>query len=183
MAEIAVERRKAFPWWAWLLIALAGLLLVWALFGRDPGGEADVERQRAAGPILNLSDFYAAENPESLVGRNVRIDNANVLSVTGDRDFWIGEAQGRQVLVILNESMTPKQPGIEGRYDVNPGQTISIVEGEVKRFPGWDEARSRWNVNPDLRSNFENQRVYIEAEKLSITDSRPSQQPVQTQPK
>jgi hypothetical protein len=180
MAEIAVERKRGFPWWAWLLLALVALLLLWALFGRDRGGVAEGE---TSGPIRDLAVLYNPDNPDALVGREVRIDNANVLNVTGDRDFWVGEREGRQVLVILNQVMTPQQPRIEGRYDVNAGQTISIVEGEVKRFPGWEEAQSRWNLKPDLRSNFENQRVYIEADKLDIKDSDPSRHPVQTQPK
>lgn len=187
MAEIAVERK--FPWWAWLLIALAVIVLLWVLLGRDRGGMAsDAERDKTVagqqdGPISDLAMFYNAENPEMLIGRQVRIENANVLSVTGDRDFWVGDTEGRQVLVVLNEVPTPNQPRIEGRYDINPGQKVAILEGEVKRFPGWDEARSRWNIDPKLRSNFENQRVYIEADKLDVKDWRESREPVQTQPK
>jgi hypothetical protein len=181
MAEIAVERKRGLPWWAWLLIALAALLLAWALFDRRGTGEA--QRQRAAGPVTDLTVFYALDNAAELVGRDVRIESANVLSVTGDRHFWVGDKEGRQVLVILNEVPTPNQPQIEGRYDVNPGQKISIVEGEVKRSPGWEEARSQWNIDPSLRSNYENQRVYIAASKLRIKTWSEGQEPDQTQPR
>ena len=148
----------------------------------------EAERQRTVagqqdGPVRNLAVFYNAENPETLVGRRVRLENVDVLSVTGDRDFWIGDREGRQVLVILDEVPTPNQPLVEGRYDVNPGQKISVLDAEVKRFPGWEEARSRWNLDSNLRSNFEKQRVYIEADKLNITEWRGGNEPVQTQPK
>lgn len=190
MAEIPVERKSAFPWWAWLLVGLALLLLIWAIAARDDGetvAVSEAERQRTmpaapVGTITSLAVFHETANPEELVGRRVQIESAGVLSVTGDKDFWIGETEGRQVLVILDQVMTPAQPGIEGRYDVNPGQTISIVEGEVKRFPGWDEARSRWNLDEKLQKNFENQQVYIEADKLDIKDWREKREPVQTTP-
>ena len=182
MAEIAVQRKPIIPIWAWLLIALGIIALLWLFFARDRGAVAETDRYRT-GAIDTLALLYNPTDPQSLVGREVRIDNATVLSVTGDRDFWIGDAEGRQVLVILNQTMTPGQPAIEGRYDVNPGQTIAITDGEVKQFPSWDEARSRWNLDEKIRSNFENQRVYIEADKLDIKDSRPGQQPVQTTPR
>jgi hypothetical protein len=177
MAEIAVEKKRAFPWWLWLLIAAAVAILLWALLGRG-----DTERGSAEGPITDLATLYAG-NPDTLVGRKVRIENARVLDVTGDRDFWIGEGDNRQILVILNQVMTPQQPRIEGRYDVNAGQTLDILDGEVKAIPQWEDARSRWNLNQNLRTRFDNQRVYIEADKLDIKDWRESREPVQTQPK
>lgn len=181
MAEIAVRRKPIIPIWAWILIGLAIVALLWLFLG-NRGAMGDAERNRA-GAINDLALLYNVTDAEPLVGREVRIDNARVLSVTGDRDFWIGAGEGRQVLVVLNQTMTPNQPAIEGRYDVNPGQNIAIVDGEVKRMPGWDEARSRWNLDEKLRSNFENQRVYIEADKLEIKDFQSSQEPVQTEPR
>jgi hypothetical protein len=179
MAEIAVERKAKIPWWAWLLIALGIILLLWLILGPA----ATEERAATTETIRDISVLYNVDNPDALVNRPVQISEAQVLGVTGDRDFWIGERQGREVLVILNQVMTPQQPRIEGRYDVNAGQTIAILEGEVRRFPGWDEAQSSWNLNPELRSRFENQRIYIAADKLDIKEWRESEEPVQTQPK
>jgi hypothetical protein len=179
MAEIAVERKRGFPWWAWLLAIVGVVLLLWLAFGRDRGvGEAE----RAAGePIRDVSVFHGGMDPDSLVGSRVEIENARVMSVTGDRDFWVADGQGGQVLVILDQVMTPEQPRIEGRYDVNPGQTISIY-GTVQRAPSWDEAQSRWNLNPQVQSNFENQRVYIQAERLDISEWNEQREPVETSP-
>lgn len=179
MAEIAVRRKSLMPMWAWLLLALAlAALLLWAFLGLDRGED----RFRSEGAITDVAALYNS-NVDAVVGKQVSIDRANVLSVTGDRSFWVGEGEGRQVLVILNEVPTPGQPGIEGRYDVNPGQTIAIRTGEVKRFPGWDEAQSRWNLDPNLRSTYEKQQVYIEADRLNVKDWNSAREPVQTQPK
>lgn len=179
MAEIAVRRKSLMPIWAWVLLALAlATLLLWAFLGLERGEE----RFRTDGPIRDVAALYTP-NVEAVAGKQVSIDRTNVLSVTGDRTFWVGEGEGRQVLVILNEVPTPGQPAIEGRYDVNPGQMIAIQSGEVKRFPAWEEARSRWNLDPTLQSTFEKQQVYIEADRLNIKDWNSAREPVQTQPK
>lgn len=175
MAEIAV-RKPGVPWWVWLLGALAVAALLWALLARgDNRNQAD----RTA-PITDIAAFKGA-SPDDLIGRPVRIENAQVVSVTGDRDFWISDGQGGQVLVILDQTATPAQPGIEGRYDVNPGQTLSVY-GEVNRAPGWEEAQSRYALNERVRSEFERQQFFIAADRLDISDWRQQKEPVQTQP-
>lgn len=182
MAEIAVERKSAFPWWAWLLIALAVAILAWMFFVRGREG-TETERQRSGEALTSLNAFYNVQNTEALVGRPVNVQNARVLTVSGDSTFWIGEGEGQQVLVRLRETATPGTPGVEGRYDVNPGQRVSIVDGEVKAFPGWEAARTQWNADPALRSNYENQKVYIEATRLELMGALESNQPVEAQPR
>ena len=174
MAEIAVEKKSSMSWLVWLLLAAAIILLLWWIFSRN-GRDADVtERGRVAdivadGPIRDGAILYGAADATQHVGRQVELQNARVLSVTGDANFWVGEAEGRQLLVHLDEQRTPNQPGTEGRYDVNPGQTVNVY-GDVRAFPGWSTAESEWKVDPSLRSNFENQRVYVHANRLDIVN-------------
>lgn len=177
MAEIAVEKKKNMSWLVWLLIAAAILLLLWWIFTRT-GRDTDLMTERGrtaemttAGPITDAALLYGAADATQHVGRQVQLQNARVLSVTGDANFWVGEAEGRQLLVRLDEQPTPNQPATEGRYDVNPGQTVNVY-GDVRAFPGWSTAESEWRVDPSLRSNFENQRVYVHANRLDIV-SRP----------
>ena len=175
MAQIPVER-KGTPWWIWALLLLVGVVALWAVLrGRDsevaslPPAELATGADRAeTGEIVVLHTVWDAEDAESLVGRSVRISDARVLSVTGDKTFWVGDSAEQQVLVVLDEQPTPNQPTTEGRYDVNPGQVVTIY-GSVQRFPGFEEARQRWNVSPALRDEFEKQRVYLHADRLEIT--------------
>ena len=168
MAEIVVQKKK--PVWGFVALLLLGFVLIGtALYLR--GTRADVqERGRAAdtGAITSLTQLHN-QDVGSVVGRTVDLDGARVLSVTGDRVFWVDGSTTGQVLVVLDEQRTPGMPGVEGRYDVNPGQTLNIT-GTVQRFPGWDEARTRWKADPAYQKEFESQQVYIHADKLEITN-------------
>jgi hypothetical protein len=181
MAEIAVEPRSRTPWWVWLLTALLIVALVWWISTRndttayvEPAGTATTAAETApmTGALASLTEIYNVTDPTPYVGRTVAIDEpVRVLSVTGDSTFWVGEGTGRQALIVLDEQPTPGQPQTEGRYDVNPGQTVRIW-GDIQRFPGFDEARRMWNVNPNVRSELENQQLYVHANRLEIV-SRP----------
>ena len=175
MAEIVVEKKRNMGWLMWLLIALAVALLLWWIF-RGMGRDADMTAERGrvadtAGPITDAAMLYGTADATQYVGRQVQLQNARVLSVTGDANFWVGEAEGRQLLVRLDEQPTPNQPATEGRYDVNPGQTVNVY-GDVRAFPGWSAVETEWKLDSSLRSNFENQRVYVHANRLDIV-SRP----------
>jgi hypothetical protein len=172
MAEIAVEKKGGMNWLIWLLLAAAIVLLLWWLFAGTSREATDItgERGRIAdqtGPILDASMLFNVTDASQFAGREVELQNARVLSVTGDKNFWIGEAEGRQVLVRLDEQPSPGRPAVEGRYDVNPGQTVNVY-GEVREFPGWSAAQSEWNLDPTLQSNFENQKIYVHANRLDI---------------
>ena len=68
-------------------------------------------------------------------GRRVDIDNARVLSVVGDSTFWIGNDQGRRMLVVLTdlgESETGAG-GSDGAFNIDEGDTVSI-NGAFARY-------------------------------------------------
>ncbi len=177
MAEIAVERRSGgIPWWVWLLAALlVGAIIWWIVDAREPENRAYYPAQDAtmpaattAGTVTTANALFAGD-VASLEGRRVELsDPVSVTSVTGDRTFWVS-GNGQQMLVVLDQQPTPG--ATEGRYDINAGQTVRIW-GDVRRFPGFDEARSRWNVGENMRAQLENQRVYIHANRLEVV-SRP----------
>lgn len=179
IAEIVVEKKKNMSWLVWLLIAAAILLLLWWIFA-ETGRDTDLttERGRTAetaatttGPITDAALLYGAADATQHVGRQVELQNARVLSVTGDANFWV--AKGRAVSFWCASMSSPPLPSPppRGRYDVNPGQTVNVY-GDVRAFPGWSAAETEWKVDPSLRSNFENQRVYVHANRLDIV-SRP----------
>ena len=169
MAEIAVRHKRAMPGWAYgalFLLAIAFLALAFYLKNRPAPGD-DVRSRSAEAPLTSVAALSSPDT-DALVGRPVAIRGARVLSVTGDRVFWIAGDQARQILVILDEQRTPNMPHTEGRYDVNAGQILNI-EGTVQRYPGWAEAQAQWNADPAYRSEFDRQVIYIHAGKLDIT--------------
>lgn len=155
MAEIPIERKGGIPWWVWLLLALLVLGLLFWLFadndeaevapvaaveteaplvvGTDPAattGEAAAGGTAAAGTITDPATILTAGDRSALAGRQVQLANMRVVSVVGDRTFYVAPSaeapQDQRLFVVLNEQPTPGTPGTEGRYDVTEGQVVTI---------------------------------------------------------
>lgn len=147
MAEIKVQRKGA-PWWVWLLLAILAILLLWWAVQAFTGDDAEVEPPvagavvedappvspdgtagEAAGQdaITDIGALLDAENPTALVGREVRLEDVRVLEMVGDATFWIGRGAGDRMFVILDEQIPSPPPGVEGRVNVNAGQTVDLV--------------------------------------------------------
>lgn len=173
MAEIAIEGKSRGSRILWLVAALLIVALIWWLATRDreavnTTGTTMTPAGQTAGSITGLNQLYAVNDAAAFANREVAItEPVRVLSVTGDRTFWVGQGVGQQVLVRLEEVATPGQPAIEGRYDVTAGQTIRIW-GDVRRFPGFTEAQRTWNLNPNVEKELDNQSIYIHANRLEI---------------
>lgn len=157
MAEIKVQR-KGPPWWVWLLIAVLAVSLIWwavASFGGDdaepPAADVAVvdtlpldappaAREPSGAAITDLATLIDASDPTALVGREVRLQGVQVLEMVGDATFWIGRNRDDRVFVILDEQIPSPPPNVEGRVNVNTGQTVDIV-GAVRAgtdLPGGD---------------------------------------------
>lgn len=122
-------------------------------------GEPATDATGAVGPtdVTELSGDAGA-----LVGRRVDIASALVLSVVGDSAFFVGAGDDRRVLVVLEdlgESETGAG-GSDGRFNVDPGQTVSL-RGTVARYE--EGARGTWDVPQAERERVLQQGVYIRA--------------------
>ena len=164
MAEIDVRRKRNPAVFTWAIILLIGT--GWLIYALAPRYTAWQNRSRLADPITDLRLFATVPDIESTVGRRVEVRNARVVSVTGDRTFWVDTGSADTMFVVLDEQRTP-DTATEGRYDVNAGQMVAI-QGRIEQFPGWEAARARWDIDPAVP--FEDQRVYVAAEELTITD-------------
>lgn len=150
MAEIPVKKSSGVPLWVWALAAVILLALVWWLFtafndepeiaavapavvpASAPSAAAPATE---SGPITELSMLSGA-SLGAMTGREVRLSSVPVLSVVGDRTFFIGTSEQDRVFVVLDEQPTPGPT--EGRYDVTAGQQIALV-GSVQptsQIPG-----------------------------------------------
>ena len=118
----------------------------------------------AGAPITDALLIINAPDRPSLVGRRVQLESVPVQAVTGDVAFWVGPSQGEPLLVVLDEVPTPDQP-TEGRYDINPGQTITIF-GELRPFPGVAQAQQQWGVSDEPR--LADEQIYLHADRIDF---------------
>ena len=120
MANIPVERKGGTPWWTWLLALLAVIGLIWLiaeLFDDEPDadelpgtednvgmiddtelGDDGIGNVAATGAITS---FAALAEGTAHVGREVDLDDMNVVALAGDSSFVIGSGS------IVGAAVTP----------------------------------------------------------------------------
>lgn len=152
MANIPVEKQSTgTPWWLWLLGLILLALLIWFLVGLFSDDEEVVQDEPVAAaveePGLDLSEVY-------------------VSSVVGDNTFFVtpDDGSGPETLVYLEEEPDPTD-SVEGRYDVEAGQRISITGSMV---PVGNTDLSEWGLTPAQVSQVGEE--YVRATSLTILD-------------
>lgn len=128
MANIPVERDTSRPWWIWLLGALLLALLIWLLV--ELLGDDDEAELATVDPVEEVVTPVA---PAPVAEPAMDLSNLYVTRVTGDRTFYVSSSAddtANEMLVILNQNMSPDAPGIEGQVDINSGQMVDLSDGE-----------------------------------------------------
>ncbi len=118
--------------------------------------------------ITDVLIIVAEPNRPSLVGRRVRFTNVKVQDVVGDRTFYVGPGANQRMFVALEEEPSPNSP-VEGKVNVNPGQTVSFT-GTIMAMPTVDEAKKRFGrmMNEAELNALKNQQIYIRTDKVNI---------------
>ncbi|HXG82684.1 MAG TPA: hypothetical protein VNI84_01535 [Pyrinomonadaceae bacterium] len=129
---------------------------------------ANVAQTGANAEITDVLIIVAEPNRPSLVGRRVRFTNVKVQDVVGDRTFYVGPGANQRMFVALEEEPSPNSP-VEGKVDVNPGQTVSFT-GTIMAMPTVDEAKKRFGrlMNDAELNALKNQQIYIRTDKVNI---------------
>ncbi|HEX6125282.1 MAG TPA: hypothetical protein VFZ23_07895 [Pyrinomonadaceae bacterium] len=138
------------------------------LIAQNVSFRAGAGRQPEQGEIVDYLVIVTAPDQRSLVGRRVKFTDVKVQSVIGDRTFYIGPDESQRVLVVLEQEKTPGSP-VEGKVDVNAGQTVSF-SGVVERMPGVEEAGTRFGrlTSKSELDKFRDQPVFIRTDKVNI---------------
>ena len=153
MANIPVERTKTGPpLWLWLLGALLLALLAWFLIS----ALSDDDEVAAVDPV---------EEPVAVAPAALDLSDVYVTRVVGDNTFFVAPTEGGtdETLVYLEEEPTPGT-ATEGRYDVTPGQHISIV-GTMEPTPA---DLTAWGLTPEQAAGVGAE--YVRATSLTVLD-------------
>lgn len=115
----------------------------------------------ALDPITDITIVIESVTPEEMAGRTVELDEVMVQDVLGDRAFWVGPSSEDRLFVVLEEEPTPADP-VEGRYDINPGQVISLV-GTLRLMPETAQLDEQWDLDEAAMEALQAQTVYLHA--------------------
>lgn len=138
----------------------------------DVGAVEEAPEVTTPALVMPMTDVVViAQEPDatSLVGQRVELEDVEVVKVTGDQAFTIAAGDTGSILVILDQVATP-QTETEGRYDVNPGDTVTIM-GEVRELASMEQAMNQWNLSGLEESDLATSRVYIHADALEMGGS------------
>ncbi len=181
MAKIPVEKDKGTPWWLWLLLLLLVVGAIWvllALLDDEPDDDVvavapqeQVETVPVAGVITDIGAILNAEDPASLVGRRVELDNLEVQALSGDSTFYVsseepGSADGRILAVLedLGESQLGAA-GSDGRYNVDPNDMITAT-GTVASLGS--NSPDTWGLSGTDAQELSDRQVYLRVDRLTF---------------
>ena len=181
MANIPVEHKGGTPWWTWLLALLAIIGLIWLiaeLFDDEPDEDDiavvdPVEPLDQPEPVAmddEITSFAGLANGTALIGREVDLEDMNVVALTGDSSFVVGPGTdvNDAALVVLEdmgEWRVGPGDGSDGQYDVNEGNTLDL-EGTIRAF---DQSTPDYAQLSDVdRERAMRQGVYISAGSVDL---------------
>ena len=185
MAEMRIRRKSGGAWWLWLLLLVLLLALIWwlvtALSDRhddriagaegleepvaasSAAGARSVEGATAGEPITELAAITGAADAGALAGRPVRLSGARVDRMIGDATFWIGSGQDR-VLVILDQVIPSEPRTVEGRVNVNSGQSVDI-QGRLRAAA---DAPPEGVLSAEDQRQLADRQVYVWADAVQV---------------
>jgi hypothetical protein len=149
MADISVERKKGgeFTWiWAGAAILAVVGLMAWLFTTQPtttqvvtgPAGDTAAEAESTA-QVVNLAEVGA--NPDAFAGREVRVENATVAAVLGNRGYWADVPGANPFLVIIDPTA--------GDAGWIAGGASRTLEGTV--HPVTDEELETWVLSQAIR--------------------------------
>lgn len=112
------------------------------------------------GAITSAQSLFA-QNPQSLVGREVQLSNAEVQEVAGDTVFFVGSSADQTVFAAIEGVQSDSQSS----QSVEEGQTVQLT-GTVEQLPS-TRGLERFGLSQSEIQDLGNQEIY-----LSITEAQ-----------
>jgi hypothetical protein len=116
-------------------------------------------------PITEVVTVTSAPNPTSLVNKRVQFTSTKVLSVIGDRPFWVGRSNNEKLAVVLDPALD--KGSAENKIVIKPGQTLDIA-GVLKPMPSPETAQKQWGLSASEAQGFQAKTVYLQADKINF---------------
>lgn len=116
-------------------------------------------------PITDVAVINSAPDQQSLVGKRVQFTATNVLSVIGDRPFWVGRSNNERLVVVLDPALD--KGNAESKVVIKGGQTLDLT-GVLRPMPSAQTAQSQWGLTAAEAQGLQTQAVYLQADKINF---------------
>lgn len=132
------------------------------------GTTTDNDNMATGDEITDEAMIVDVPERTTLVGKRVNLEKVKVLSVIGDRTFYVGQNDGKRFLVAINQEATPNTAK-EGIVDINAGQMISL-KGEFMQIPDRNAAKEKLggNFTDKELDGIGEEKVYLLSDSNSI---------------
>lgn len=131
------------------------------------------EAEAPKGVITSVTAFDGVQ-PDALVGQSIQLDSVPVQAKTG-KGLWVGYRHRSMLLVAPPEGTD--------LASIEVGDAVS-VQGQLATMPAAEQALQRWGIDPTLRTQVEQEPLYLEAtavRRLDATGQRGGGQHAQAQ--
>lgn len=118
-------------------------------------------------PITDVVVITAAPNQQLLAGKQVQFTNVKVRSLVGDRTFWVGPNNTKQLFVVLAPPLD--EGSAENRIVVREGQTLDLT-GVLKIMPSPQQAQQQWDLSTAEAQELNSETLYLEAEQIRFKE-------------
>jgi hypothetical protein len=95
----------------------------------------------------------------------VQFTATNVLSVIGDRPFWVGRSNNERLVVVLDPALD--KGNAESKVVIKGGQTLDLT-GVLRPMPSAQTAQSQWGLTAAEAQGLQTQAVYLQADKINF---------------
>ncbi len=133
------------------------------------GGAEETATASTASPVTDVLLLVPVPGPAALVGKEVRLTQAEVRSRVGDQGLWVGPSHAQQVFVRMTDEARVTD-GNGNEVTVDPSDRVAI-SGTIQRVPDRKQVGRFWGLDStQARLVARNEALYIAADSVTIEE-------------
>lgn len=122
-----------------------------------------------ASPVTDVLLLVPVPGPAALVGKQVRLTDAEVRSRVGDRSLWVGPSHAQQVFVRMDQDAQVTD-GSGNAATVDSTDRVSVF-GTIQRVPDLEQVQSEWALDStQSRLVARNEALYVAADSVAVEE-------------
>ena len=111
-------------------------------------------------PLTNVVDLTSAADKTAFIGRKAKLTDVNVTKVLTDRAFFVGTADDKQMLILLDAAMDAGPNG--ERVPIAAGKPVSLT-GIIEKMPKQEALNEQYKLSGANYDAVSKETVYLHA--------------------